>query len=176
MMSETELLENFKKGDVGAFEQVFMSCYPLLKSEAFLLLNNEKDAEDVVQQLFIDIWNKWLYRNINVSVRAYLSAAIRNKCLNFLDKRKHYEKAVRQYAETLEPVIKQDELPVILPAYMQRALNELSPQRLTAFHLVYMEEKSYKVAAREMGIKVNSLKTHLKTGLKFLRTNVQRAY
>lgn len=176
MMRETDLLDNFKKGDIQAFEQVFTSCYALLKTEAFLLLEDDKDAEDIVQQLFTDIWNKKLYRNIDVSLRAYLYTAIRHKCLNFLEKRKHYEKVVGNYAETIDISTTEEEIPAELPVYMQQALGELPPQRLAAFNLVYMEDKSYKVAAGEMGISVNSLKTHLKMGLKFLRTTLQRNY
>jgi RNA polymerase sigma-70 factor (ECF subfamily) len=173
--SEAALLEHFKNGDVQAFKQVFKSCYPLLKTKAYLLLDNEQEAEDQVQQLFMDIWNKQLYRNIDLSIQAYLYTAIRHKCLNFLDKRKHYEKVVTGYAETLTPVTDEEEPQPELPVHMHHALLALPPQRLAAFNLVYIEEKSYKVAATEMGISVNSLKTHLKIGLKFLRNTVQRA-
>ncbi|RXK85604.1 RNA polymerase sigma factor [Filimonas effusa] len=173
VISETELLERFKKGDVQAFEAVFKSCYPLLKTEAYLLLDDDEEAEDQVQQLFIDIWNKSLYKNIDVSIRAYLYRSIRHKCLNFLEKKRRHERMVLEYAQTteeVEPEKRQDEL----PAHMHQALLELPPQRLAAFNLVYLEEKSYKAAAIEMGISVNSLKTHLKMGLKFLRSSLQR--
>lgn len=174
-MGETELLEKFRKGDVHAFEQVFKSAYPFLKAEVLLLLNDENEAEDQVQQLFIDIWNKALYRTIDTSLRAYLRTAIRNKCFNFLEKRKNYQRLVNNYAATISLMQEQDKDETGgMPVYMHRALQELPPQRLTAFNLVYLEEKSYKMAAGEMGISVNSLKTHLKIGLKSLRSAVRR--
>lgn len=173
--SEAELLERFKKGDVQAFEEVFKSCYPLLKTEAWLLLEEDEEAEDQVQQLFIDIWNKALYKNIDVSIRAYLYRAIRHKCLNFLEKKRRQERMVSEYAQSAEEV-DTETISEELPLHMHQVLQELPPQRLAAFNLVYLEEKSYKTAAGEMGISVNSLKTHLKMGLKFLRSSIQRAH
>ena len=52
---------------------------------------------------------------------------------------------------------------------MQTLLGELSTQRLEVFSLVYLEDKKYKEAAEEMGITVNSVKTHLRLALKTLQ-------
>jgi len=48
-------------------------------------------------------------------------------------------------------------------------LETLPPQRLQAFYLVYVDKKRYKDAADEMGITINSIKTHLKLAIKDLR-------
>ncbi|BAV05454.1 RNA polymerase ECF-type sigma factor [Filimonas lacunae] len=176
-INDTHLLEDFKRGNVQAFEQVFTCYYSTLKTAAFLLLDDEQDAEDIVQQLFEDIWTKELYKNIDISVKAYLHTAVRNKCLNFLEKRKVYERQKNNYAENL-PVegVVDSTGDAGLPDHMHNALKELPPQRQAAFKLVYMEERSYKDAAGEMGISVNSLKTHLKMGLRFLRNALEKAY
>jgi RNA polymerase sigma-70 factor (family 1) len=172
-INDSQLLEEFKRGNVQAFEQVFTSYYATLKTSAFLLLDDEQDAEDLVQQLFEDIWTKELYKNIDLSVKAYLYTAVRNKCFNLLEKRKVEERKINSYAESIssEPVdIPEEDLPI----HMQNALKELPPQRRAAFKLVYMEDRSYKDAAGEMGISVNSLKTHLKIGIRFLRDTLER--
>ena len=175
--TEIQLLSDFKKGDVVAFGQVFKQFYKQLRLEAFLLLNDTNDAEDMVQQLFLDIWQKQLYANVDLSLRAYLHTAIRNRCLNLLDRKKTYEKTITEYADTLpaEGVMEpSSHTSATLPAHMETALASMPAQRLTAFNLVYMEEKRYKEAAMEMGVSINSLKTHLKIGLKFLRSTIER--
>jgi RNA polymerase sigma-70 factor (ECF subfamily) len=100
---------------------------------------------------------------------------VRNKCLNHLARTKHAHKVVNEYAATLHGfAAREDSQPNELPPYLQRALGELPVQRLQAFKLVYMEDHQYREAAKEMGISINSLKSHLKLALKFLRMRLQR--
>jgi RNA polymerase sigma-70 factor (family 1) len=178
-INDSYLLKEFKRGNVQAFEQVFTCYYSTLRTTAFLLIEDEQEAEDLVQQLFEDIWTKELYKNVDVSVKAYLYTAVRNKCFNFLEKRKMTEKHLNIYAESLPPILMEDTShhdEHDLPVHMRNALDELPPQRKVAFKLVYMEERSYKDAADQMGISVNSLKTHLKMGVRFLRDTIGKAY
>lgn len=167
---DTALLQAFKKGDITAFEAAFKRYYKQLRVEAFLLLKNQKDAEDLVQELFLDIWNKQLYRNVQHTLGAYLHMAIRNKCLNYLEKEKRVQKKAQAYNPSL--TIQPEERELSLPPFFQSALNKLPAQRLKAFTLVYMEEKKYEEAAAEMGISINSIKSHLKLAIKSLKNHL----
>lgn len=164
------LLAQFRKGDVGVFEQVYKTCYKSLIAEAYLLLQDEQEAEDQVQGLFIEIWDKKLYRNVNIALRSYLHRSIHNRCLNVLDKQKTRDKRMLRYTRTLEDRVSGNMAELNERArMMQTLLGELSTQRLEAFSLVYLEDKKYKEAAEEMGITVNSVKTHLRLALKTLQ-------
>ena len=167
---DTALLQAFIKGEKTAFETIFKRYYKQLRVEAFLLLKNQKDAEDLVQELFLDIWNKQLYRNVQHTIGAYLHMAIRNKCLNFLEKEKRAQKKVQAYNPSLATF--PEEQDISLPYIFQSALNKLPAQRLKAFTLVYMEEKKYEEAAAEMGISINSIKSHLKLAIKSLKNHL----
>ena len=167
---DTALLQAFKKGDITAYEAAFKRYFKQLRVEAFLLLKNQKDAEDLVQELFLDIWNKQLYRNVQHTLGAYLHMAIRNKCLNHLEKEKRVQKKVQAYNPSL--TIQPEERELSLPSFFQSALNKLPTQRLKAFTLVYMEEKKYEEAAAEMGISINSIKSHLKLAIKSLKNHL----
>jgi RNA polymerase sigma factor (sigma-70 family) len=173
-INHMELLQAFRKGDETAFETVFKQYYKSLRLQAYLILNNEQDAEDQVQQLFLDIWNRQLYRNVQESLKAYLHMAIRNRCINCLTKASHRNKALEQYADSLQVTVEEEYNEPALEGYFQSALNELPRQRSKAFHLVYMEDRKYNEAAREMGISINSLKSHLKLAVKFLKMQLQR--
>jgi RNA polymerase sigma-70 factor (ECF subfamily) len=59
-------------------------------------------------------------------------------------------------------------------ANIRSLLKELPVQRLEAFNLVYIENKKYQQAAGEMGISINSIKTHLKLAVKTLRKRFLR--
>ncbi|HWJ92021.1 MAG TPA: sigma-70 family RNA polymerase sigma factor [Flavisolibacter sp.] len=167
------LLIAFRKGDGAAFEQVFKQYFKPLRLQAFFLLKNEEEAEDQVQQLFLDLWNKQLYHNVQQSLQSYLHTAIRNRCLNYLTRADKEIKMRDAYADHASVVVFEDNREQLLQRYLLAALHELPTQRSKAFHLVHLENKKYHEAAEEMGISVISLKSHLKLALKFLRMRLK---
>lgn len=171
---QIQILLAFQKGDVSAFEKVFKSYYKPLRLQAFLILKNEEEAEDQVQQLFFDIWNRQLFRNVHESLKAYLFTAVRNRCYNILTKEAHRKKVLADYAKTLQYSDTDIYNEPVLKTFFHSALNELPAQRSRAFHLVHIEDKKYTQAAREMDISINSLKSHLKLAVKFLKNHLQK--
>lgn len=169
-----QLLSDFKKGDEAAFKQVFRFYYKPLRLQAFLILKNEEEAEDLVQQLFLDLWNKQLYRNVHQSLKAYLHMAIRNRSLNYLAKSNMEIKMRQEYAGRQANLHQWEENPdQPFQLNLLAVLNELPPQRYKAFSLVHIKDKKYHEAALEMGISINSLKSHLKLAVKFLRVRLK---
>lgn len=164
------LLQQLKVDPKKAYEELFRKYYKALTIDAYFLLKDEMEAEDQVQLLFIEIWDKQLYLTIRTSIKSYLHRAIRNKCLSVLEKDKNNHKRYHDYVNTLDDkindnVVERNETEKRLNAI----LNELPNQRLKAFSLVYLENKRYKEAAEEMGITVNSIKTHLRFAVKVLQ-------
>lgn len=164
---QNELLSRFRSGDRDAFEQVFRLYLKPLRLNAFLILKNEQEAEDLVQQLFLEIWNHQLYRNIQVSLKSYLHTSVRHRCLNHIKTLNRQSKNLKGYAVQLavnEAEPEYEPSPKILAV-----LEGLPARQSKAFHLIHMEDKHYQEAAAEMGISINSLKSHLKLAMKFLR-------
>lgn len=171
---DVTLLQDFKAGCVVAFERVFKIYYKSLQMQAFLLLRNEKEAEDQVQQLFLDLWNKQMYRKVELSIKAYLHAALRNRCINHFNRASIQTRLQHEYAGygTQEPTCEnsfEKEGEQSAHPYLMTVLGEMPVQRFKAFSLVHLQDKKYQEAAKEMGISVNSLKTHVKLAVKFLR-------
>lgn len=166
------LLRDFKAGSEAAFEQVFKLYYKSLHLQALLLLKDGGEAEDQVQQLFLDLWNKKQYRKVQLSIKAYLHAALKNRCLNHLNKLSVHTRLQNEYgghtSTDLQYETSLDEVPPS-PPNLLAVLAELPIQRRKAFSLVHLQDKKYQEAAREMGISVNSLKTHVKLAVRFLR-------
>jgi len=157
-------------GDDHAYQQLFNKYYRSLSAHAFYMLGDDMEAEDSVQNLFIEIWDKKPYSFIHLSLKSYLQKAIHNSCLNILEKRRVVQQKFDQYVYNLnmpytvdmwEDAENEKSLKVIL--------NKLPSRQYLAFNLVHMEDRRYKDAAVEMGISVNSLKTHLKLAVKCLR-------
>lgn len=176
---QTQLLTLFRSGDIAAFEMVFTLYVKPLRLNAYLILRNEQEAEDLVQQLFLDIWNQRLYENIDSSLKAYLHTSIKHRSLNYLKKVGRETQKMQIYAGQHIQAIDAD-----LEAGYAKPTGESSPSLLSildrlpqqqskVFRLVHMENKRYQDAASEMGISINSVKSHLKLAVKFLRLKLK---
>ncbi|SFD02280.1 RNA polymerase sigma-70 factor, ECF subfamily [Chitinophaga sp. CF118] len=167
---DMELVERLKKGDVSAYDTFFVKYYKLLCLNAYWFLHNEQEAKDIVQTFFLDIWDKKLYLNFNGDVKGYLHTAVKHRCLNYIKKQKVYlekQQAFRHMQE--EPFTTQVDTTPDHYKQLRTSLNDMDGQRRVAIQMVYLQGKKYQEAADEMGISINTFKTHLKNGLKLLR-------
>jgi len=163
------LLNELKNGQQRAHEMVFKKYYKALALKAYLLLEDEMEAEDLVQNLFVSMWQKSHYQTINTSLKAYLFRAVHNQCLMSLRKRKVAQRRLDDYSERVCLHEEEEDQEVRHENEINLVFSELPMQRQKAFKLVYLEHKKYKEAADEMGLSVNSIKTHLKLAIKMLQ-------
>jgi RNA polymerase sigma-70 factor (ECF subfamily) len=165
------LLDQLKGGDSAAYELIFKKYYKVLSVKAYFMLEDDMEAEDLVQNLFISIWQKELFLGINTSVKAYLLRSVHNRCLTVLRDRKVAVRKLNEYTvqQHQQAEKEQEMLPQKEEDEVERIVEELPFQRQKAFKLVYLEDKKYKEAAQEMGLSVNSVKTHLKLAVRALQ-------
>ena len=171
---DIQLLYRLKEGDLTAFDELYLNYYKLLCTSAFFYIKNEQEAKDLVQSLFLDIWDKQLYRHFHEDIRGYLFRAIKNRCINHLKWQKVRDRRNKGYAasQDLTGVLYAEATP---DSYQQLhiALEDMAGQKKLAIQMVYMHGKRYQEAADDMRISINSLKTHLRTGLKILRGEIK---
>ena len=168
------LLARLRDEDPLAYDALYLKYYRLLCVSAFYFLRNEQEAKDLVQNLFLDIWDKKLYLQFHEDIKGYLFRAVKNRCLNYIEKLQTQHRHCKQYTDMQEEYS--------LPAAEQKAdsyeelhqlLEEMPKQKKNALQIVYLHGKPYSEAAHSMGISINSLKTHLKTGLRILRGEIK---
>jgi len=163
------LLDELKSGNQSAYELVFKKYYKMLVAKAYFILEDEMEAEDVVQNLFVTIWQKSHFLSVKTTIKAYLFGAVHNQCMMYIRDKKVSDRRLNAYTNTL---VVEEELMEAEPDYagqLDLIFNDLPVQRQRVFKLVYMDNKKYKEAAEEMGLSVNSIKTHLKLAVKALR-------
>ncbi|HRE51924.1 MAG TPA: sigma-70 family RNA polymerase sigma factor [Flavitalea sp.] len=177
-LEDQQTLALLKNGSLAAYETVFKKYYKKLCFQAFLFLKDETEAEDLVLELFIDIWHKKIYRRIDKSLEAYLCQSVRNKCINRVRKNKITRCKEVEYLEyhqqTRGPEWQEQQELGSSATNLNTLLLELPTQRLRAITLVYMEKKRYREAAEEMGLSVNSVKTHLRLAITALKDKIKR--
>lgn len=145
--------------------------------EAFYLLRDEQEAKDVVQEIFIDLWNKQQLENI-ISIKAYLTQSVRNRCLNLIKSARSRELKAMGYQYTQDTdtdAAKEQHDAEHAVQHQQRAehllqaIGELPPRTARIFQLYYIEKKSRNDVAVELGVSINTVKTVLSRALQFLR-------
>lgn len=166
-----------KNGGAGnAFELIFKKYYRLMWTKAYLGTGDPNEADDLVQSVLCSIWEKQLYHKITGNLRTYLLIAVRNQVNDYHKIKSRRLRRIEKYAETVVDESCTEEHKVISNEKFQQQLHELlsefPTQRQRAFNLVYLEHKKYHEVADNMGISVNSLKTHLKIAVKTLRSKL----
>lgn len=168
------ILEKLKREDQGALKSLFDAYYSVLCLYSLQITESIHQSEDIVQELFIDLWEKKLYNNITVSLGMYLFYAVRNQSVAFA--RKHYRFLDIQeleessyspidelYDDEEELKVKQDKL--------HKTLKALSPQEYKVLTEIILNGKKYKEVAAELNISINTVKTHLARAMKILRND-----
>ncbi|WP_029905349.1 RNA polymerase sigma factor [Prevotella sp. 10(H)] len=79
-----DLINAISNGDYLSYNQLFMYYYNPLCRYAFSIIKSKTDAEDIVQELFLNIWNNRKRLEIYTNVSSYLYSAIRNMTLNYI--------------------------------------------------------------------------------------------
>ena len=174
--SSPDLARRIRAGDERAFEELFRSQFAGLCRFAFRYLHDAPAAEDLVQQLFADLWSDRSRIDLRGSVRAYLFAAVRNRALNV---RKHH--LVEQDWERNEALPEVRELHRAPPsadealdigerdARLHAAIAALPERCRLVMQLRWREQLSYAEIAVVMGVSVKGVEIQLSRGMQALR-------
>ena len=85
-MDDSAMLTALKSGDIKAYQYFFMKYYKPLCLKARTMLNSMQEAEQLVQQIFVQVWEERLYLEIEHSVGGYFYRRVHNTCVNLVRK------------------------------------------------------------------------------------------
>lgn len=172
---QIELVERIRSGDHIAFEILFNKYYSRLCVFSNSYVKSLDIARDVVQEVFIKIWNNREEFHISQSLKAYLYMAVRNQSLNFLQQRKQklrLEERLKKQQD-LSDEIRQDEFNTEeLTEKVWKLVEELPERRRTIFILYRKHGLSYLEIAEVMDIARKTVENQMGKSLKFLRENL----
>jgi RNA polymerase sigma-70 factor (ECF subfamily) len=171
---DTDQLHKVKFGDIQAFESVFNSYYKALVGYGRTILKDTDEAEDIVQQVFISIWEKRSEIEIHTSFRGLLYRSVYNACLNRIKHntvRRSYEKEVQLTTSSsfTHEDIKQKEL----QKRIDDALNSLPDQCGRIFRMSRFEEMKYQEIADKLGLSVKTVENQMGKALRIMRENLK---
>jgi len=169
---KSRLVEKIRSGDHSAFETIFYRYYSQLCVFSNSYVKSLDIARDVVQEVFIKIWDNRVDLYINQSLKAYLFMAVRNQSLNFLQQKKQkkrLEDRLRKQ-QSLNETINQDEFNAEeLTQKVWRVVEELPERRRTIFILYRKHGLSYAEIGEVMGIARKTVENQMGKSLKYIR-------
>nr|WP_293299314.1 RNA polymerase sigma-70 factor [Pedobacter sp. UBA4863] len=155
-----------------AFEQLFKMHYKALHAYANMLLKDVATAEEVVQSMFLKLWEKRDLLEVQSSIKAYLYKCVYHDSLNLLKheqvKQKYQDFTVHTMNTHYQAASHKAELSE-LQKELQFALNALPEQCRIIFQLSRFEELKYREIAERLNISVKTVENQMGKALKILR-------
>ncbi|HWV64648.1 sigma-70 family RNA polymerase sigma factor [Chitinophaga sp.] len=161
-MNQTPLaanvVERCKKGDVRAFRELYEAYSAAMYNICLRMTNNVSDAEDTLQEAFIQV-----HKNINrleqeTSISAWIKRIVVNHCLNTLRKKKVYFEEVEEVEVMAEEGIDEAQFTWTVAA-VKSAIHGLPQGYRTVLNLYLFEEYSHREIAEMLGITESTAKT-----------------
>ena len=169
------ILRNIQKGNLKEFEKLFKLYYPLLCHYATKFVKNPDQAEEIVQDLFCQIWEERGKLKIHTSFKAYLYKATYLNSLQFLRKkgvRSQYEEHIKKTKinnSSANYYVEEKEIQSII----QNTLINLPERCSKIFEMSRFEGLKYHEIAEKLSISVKTVEANMGKALKAFRKNLK---
>ena len=172
---EGQLIQSLARRDEASFEQVFKTHFKNLHAYACSITKEETVAEEVVQNIFVKLWEHSEALSISGSLPAYLYRAVYNESLNYLKHQKvrsaYGQHVVHTMKNETEHGGKKLQLKE-LEGRLAEAMNDLPEQCRTIFQLSRFEELRYREIADRLGLSIKTVENQMGKALKILRVKL----
>jgi RNA polymerase sigma-70 factor (ECF subfamily) len=171
VLDDRELLARIRRGDESAFDALFREYYGPLVGLAESLLRRQAEAEEVVQDVMLELWRRRETLAIDESWRAYLFRAVRNRALNELRHERVAELAAPfvRGESSVGPTAHAQLVAEELEGAIVRAVAGLSGPVREVFELSRRDGLKYAEIASVLGISVKTVEARMGKALKELR-------
>ena len=158
-----------KQGDRKVFKQLFEEYYSRLCCFASKYMQDDEACEDLVQEVMSDLWDKRQSINVKISLKAFLYASVRNRCLNTLRKKNVDEKRLSDYLSIeSDSIYDFNYIEEEVHANLYKAINNL-PKKSREVVMLSMCEMSNVEITEELNVTLNTVKSNKKRAYRMLR-------
>jgi len=172
MIRDSEIIGGIRRGDIRQFETLFRSSYVSLVKYAGTLIKDQDTAEEIVQDLFVRLWQERGKLKIESSLNGYLFRSVHNRCLHHIEHRKVVERHANEMIfeselNTEDPsgVLQYKELQAKIAAILERL-----PERCgKIFCMNRFEGLKYSEIAEKLSVSVKTVEANMGKALKEFR-------
>ncbi len=175
--AEIALLGRVAQGDKRGFEELYDRFSGVLFSTAYRVLNNQEAAEDVLQDVFIQIWEKApLYDPARGKPMTWAMTLTRNKAIDRLrstQRRRRLQDDAQRESETLEQFDDRSSFDAVASAetnaLVREAIGKLSKDQREAIELAFFSSLTQTEIAERLGEPLGTIKARIRRGMMKLR-------
>jgi RNA polymerase sigma-70 factor (ECF subfamily) len=178
-VSDSSLVVAIARYDQAALAEAYRRHAGAVFGLARRLLNDQAQAEEVVQEVFVRLWNApERYDAERGTLRSFLLAHTHSRAVDVLrsetSRRRREEREVRAAADAGYDVDR-EVWDMALAGHVREALRSLAPSERAAIELAYFGGRTYREVAEELGEPEGTVKSRIRSGLKRLRSELVSA-
>lgn len=174
LAEEPELIQDLINGSLKAFDTIYHHYHHAVYCNALKLTRDPMIAEDIVQEVFLTLWNKKETLDHTRSVGGWLFVVCYNRSINLLRKQLKeslcYDKMTREDAHQMsedEVLYKNNQW-----NQLEQAITRLSPQKRKVVELCKLDGKTYEETATTLNISKHTVKEYLSAAMSLLKEQV----
>lgn len=174
---DLNILINLKLEKPRALKELFDVYYVPLCIYALKYCDSFSQAENIVQDLFVKFWDKKIYLKLENQIAPYLYKAVKNNALKIVKKNSKYRFETIEnrandliFEEKYDPFFSDKD---VNKEKLHQTIETLPNKSKEVFKAIVLGDLKYKEVALELGISVNTVKTHYSRALKQLRSSLQ---
>lgn len=174
-LSDQDLAVLLKDGDHGAYEEIYKRYHVLLYLYAYKKLKDKEAAKDLIQEVFLNLWNKRQTYTIETQLAGYLYRTVRNRAFDIFA----HQKVAQQYIDSLQThlntdtattdhLLREKEIQTIIDneiALMPKGMREV-------FELSRKHYLSHKEIATQLNMSEEAVNKQIKRALRTLRVRL----
>jgi RNA polymerase sigma-70 factor (ECF subfamily) len=173
-MDDRILFMQLQHGEEKAYKELFVRYYSSLCEYAFRYIE-EAEAEELVQDLLMYIWETHEEMVIEISLKSYLFTSVKHRCLNALKRKVYQEQVHEQLYEKLKDQFEEPDyyLTDDLSDKIEASIHELPDSYRETFELSRFGELSNARIARQLNVSVKTVEYRISQALKILRVKLK---
>lgn len=174
-IEDVELIKRLRKGDIAAFDAIYQKYSGRLFNFGLKLLRSEAETEELIQSVFMKLWEN--HRNLKpeLSFKSYLYTIAYNDICKLFRQRNYMRKFI-DYHVSEESGIFSDLGERLdyksLLEHVRKVINKLPEKQKAIFIKSREEGKSTREIAVEMGLSPGTVDNYISESLKFIRKNI----
>jgi len=169
---DSELINNLKKGDVATFDTLFSKYSGKLYAFGIKYLKSKPEAEELVQSVFMKIWENAGNLKVELSFKSFLFTIAYNEISNIYRKRKYQDDFIKESLSISGETSSETEESIDYKSLLDRIQEitaRLPDKQRTAFKKSREEGKATREIAKEMGLSPGTVDNYISESLKYIR-------
>lgn len=173
-LNDAELWQLVAKGDQGAFDHVYFSTAKDLYKYGFRFSQDKELIKDVIQDVFIHIWEARNGLHIQKSIKFYLFSAFRREVIKRVNSACKFETIDEYHSKvcwelSFQEILDENQISLDSAHKLTRAIDGLPLRQKEAIYLRYLQELTYDEISELMGVQIPSIYNLISKGIRSLK-------